>query len=265
MILSSAALVLAAVSAAAAAAASPPGFVGVVLAAETADLSFEIRGRLTSVAVRPGDRVAAGTALATIEPLDLKERLVSAEADVQVARSGVSQAQTAVRMARERVTRVQSAPEVFSEEERSVAAGNLETSEKDLETARARQIQAEAELRRLRGQSYGQVLRAPADGWVAARLVDPGALVEPGQPVVTLKRGDRYLLRFAVPPAEAAQWKAGRAIQWRPEDAPEGEKPFRAVVARVAPQVDLPSQMVFVEADLEPSPLLRDGLVVRVE
>ena len=242
--------------------ARPRGFVGVVLAAETADLSFEIRGRLTEVSVRPGDRVKPGTALATVEPLDLKEQLVSAEAAVQVARSGVSQAQTAVRMARERVTRVQSAPEVFSEEERSIAAGNLETSEKDLETARARQVQAEAELRRLRGQSYRQVLRAPSDGWVAARLLDPGALVEPGQPVVRLKRGDRYLLRFAVPPSEAAQWKAGRPIQWRPEDS---EKAYRAVVARVAPQVDLPSQMVFVEADLEPSPLLRDGLVVRVE
>ncbi|HET9228990.1 MAG TPA: HlyD family efflux transporter periplasmic adaptor subunit, partial [Thermoanaerobaculia bacterium] len=82
------------------------------------------------------------------------------------------------------------------------------------------------------------------------------------QPVVRLKRGDRYLLRFAVPPSEAAQWKAGRPIQWRPEDS---ETSYRAVVARVAPQVDSESQMVFVEADLEPSPVLRDGLVVRVE
>lgn len=246
-------------------AARPRGLVGVVLATETADLAFDIRGRLTQVSVRPGDRVQPGMALAEIEPLDLREQLVSAEAAVQMARSGVSQAQTGVRLARERVARLQAAPEVFSEEERSVAAGNLETSEKDLEVARSRVVQAEAELKRLRGQSYRQVLRASTDGWVAARLLDPGVLVEPGQPVVRLKRGDRYLLRFAVPPAEAAQW-AGKPIRWRPEGS---EKGFRAVVARVAQQVDLPSQMVFVEADLDPSPeareLLRDGLVVRVE
>ena len=72
----------------------------------------------------------------------------------------------------------------------------------------------------------------------------------------------RYLLRFAVPPSEAAQWKAGRPIQWRPDDS---ETSYRAVVARVAPEVDVPSQMIFVEADLEPSPVLRDGLAVRVE
>jgi multidrug efflux pump subunit AcrA (membrane-fusion protein) len=146
-----------------------------------------------------------------------------------------------------------------------VAVGNLETAEKDLETARARVVQSEAEMRRLRGQSYRQVLRATSDGWVAARLLDPGALVEPGQAVVRLKRGDRYLLRFAVPPAEAPQWRAGRAIRWRPES---GERSFRAAVARVAQQVDLPSQMVFVEADLDPASaggLLQDGLVVRVE
>jgi hypothetical protein len=98
----------------------------------------------------------------------------------------------------------------------------------------------------------------------------PALAVAPARQETPRPRGfvgvDRYLLRFAVPPAEAAQWKAGRPIQWRPEgSSSEGESSFRAVVARVAPQVDLPSQMVFVEADLEPSPLLKDGLVVRVE
>lgn len=243
-------------------AARPRGFVGVILAAETAELAFEIRGRLIQVVVRPGDRVQRGMALATIEPLDLKEQLVSAEADVEVARVGVSQAQTALRLARERVTRLQAAPEVFSEEVRSIAAGNLETSEKDLETARARVVQAEAELRKLRNQSYRRVLRASTDGWVAARLLDPGALVEPGQPVVRLNRSDRFLLRFAVPPAEAAQWTPGKPIRWRPKDS---ERLFPAKVARISQQVDIPSQTVFVEADLEPSGLLRDGLVVRVE
>lgn len=243
-------------------AARPRGYVGVILAAETADLAFELRGRLTQVAVRPGDRVQRGMALATIEPLDLKEQLVSAEAAVEMARVGVSQAQTALRLARERVSRLQAAPEVFSEEERSVAAGNLETSEKDLETARARVVQEEAELRKLRNQSYRRVLRSSTDGWVAARLLDPGALVEPGQPVVRLKRNDRFLLRFAVPPAEAAQWTPGKPIRWRPKDS---QRSFSAEVARIAQQVDIPSQTVFVEADLEPSELLRDGLVVRVE
>ncbi|HEX3130373.1 MAG TPA: efflux RND transporter periplasmic adaptor subunit [Thermoanaerobaculia bacterium] len=242
-------------------AARPRGFVGVILAAETADLAFEIRGRLTQVAVRPGDRVQQGMAVATIEPLDLNEQLVSAEAALRMARSGVSQAQTAVRLAKERVDRVESAPDVFSGEERSLAAGDLETRVQDLEAARASVVQAQAELRKLRNQAYRQILRAPTDGWVAARLLDPGTLVEPGQPVVRLKRNDRFLLRFAVPPAEAAQWKPGEPIRWRPEHS---ERSFRAEVARIAQQVDMPSQMVFVEADLEPSDLLRDGLAVRV-
>lgn len=240
-------------------------YVGVVVAAETVDLAAELRGRLVEVSVRPGERVGKGMAVATIEPLDLTEQIVGAEASVQMARSGVAQAQTALRLAQERVTRVSAAPEVFSEEERSVAAGNRETSEKELESARARLVQSEAELRRLRGQSARRVLRAATDGWVAARLLDPGALVEAGQPVVRLKRGDRYLLRFAVPPAESGEWSAGRPVRWRPESL---DRAFPAAVSRVAQQVDAPSQMVFVEADLDPSAaagLLRDGLVVRVE
>ncbi|HYN19950.1 MAG TPA: biotin/lipoyl-binding protein, partial [Thermoanaerobaculia bacterium] len=97
-------------------------YIGVVLTSETVNLSSELRGRLEEVSVRPGDRVSRGMALATLQPLDLPEELVSAEAAVQIARSSVSQAETALRLAKERVARVSAAPEVFSEEERSVAA-----------------------------------------------------------------------------------------------------------------------------------------------
>ena len=217
---------------------------GVVLAAEAADLAFEIGGRLVEVSVHPGGRVQRGMVLATLEPLDLREQLASAEAAVQTARSGVSKAQTAQRLARQRPAETE----------------NLETREKELATARSRLAQAEGELRRLRAQPYRQVLRATSDGSVTARLLEPGAVVEPGQPVLRLQSGDRYLLRFAVPPAEAAQW-VGKAIRWRAEDS---ESSYKAVVARVASQVDEASQMVFVEADLEPSPVLKDGLAVRV-
>jgi membrane fusion protein, multidrug efflux system len=220
------------------------GLAGTVLAADTAEVTFETRGRLVEVSVRPGDRVQPGMPLAAIEPVDLREQLVSAEAAVQTARSGLSKAQTDLRLARQRP----------AEKEK------LEASEKEQETARARLLEAEAEMRRLRGQSYRQVQRARSEGWVAARLLEPGAIVEPGQPVLRLRSGDRYLLRFGVPPAEAAQW-AGKKIRWRPEGS---ESSYPAVVARVAAQVDQASQLIFVEADLEPSPLLEDGLVVRV-
>lgn len=240
-------------------------YVGVIVASETVNLSSELRGRLETVSVRPGERVSRGMVLAEIQPLNLPEQIVSAEAAVQVARSGVSQAETALRLARERVSRVEAAPDMFSAEQRSVAMGARDTSEKELEAARARLVQAGSELQRLRGQSARRVLRAPSDGWVAARLLDPGALVEAGEPVVRLKRGDRYLLRFAVPPAEAARWAPGTPILWHP-DGQEGS--YEAAVARVAQQVDPASQMVFVEVDLDAASatgLVRDGLVVRVE
>jgi RND family efflux transporter MFP subunit len=251
--------------------AGPITYVGVIVASETVNLSAELRGRLETVSVRPGERVSRGMVLAEIQPLNLPEQIVSADADVQMARSGVSQAETALRLARERVSRTEAAPDMFSAEQRSVALGNRDTSEKELDSAKARLVQAEVEVKRLRGQSARRVLRAPTDGWVAARLLDPGALVEAGEPIVRLKRGDRYLLRFAVPPAEAARWKPGTPILWHPDAADTQEGSYPAVVARVAQQVDSASQMVFVEADLDAasasgaSGLIRDGLVVRVE
>lgn len=247
------------------AAAGPATYVGVIVASETVNLSAELRGRLESVSVRPGERVSRGMVLAEIQPLNLPEQIVSADAAVQMARSGVSQAETALRLARERVSRVEAAPDMFSAEQRSEALGNRDTTEKELDSARARLVQAQSELGRLRGQSARRVLRAPSDGWVAARLLDPGALVEAGEPVVRLKRGDHYLLRFAVPPAEASRWATGTPILWHPDGQAGG---YPATVARVAQQVDPASQMVFLEVDLDPasaSGLIRDGLVVRVE
>ncbi len=245
---------------------TPAPFVGVIVAAETVEVSSEVAGRVRSVAVRPGERVGAGAELARIEAPDLDARLASAEAGVREAEAEALRAETDLRSAEERAERVLAVPDLFSAEDRSRAVAARDGARSALEAARARTAQAEAARRELEGLAQRRVLRAPFAGSVTARLADPGALVTAGQPVLRLSASDRHLLRFAVPPAEAASWAAGRCITGHVEAS--GQR-FEATVARVAGEVDPPSQMVFVEADLATGTAaqegLRDGLIVRVE
>lgn len=248
------------------AAAAEAPYVGVVVSAAVTEVASAEAGRLTAVWVRPGEAVRRGQAVAKVEAPELPAALAGAGAALDIARSGVAQAETALRLASERLRRVSAAAEVFSALDRSSAVAAEETARSGLDAARARLAQAEAELGRLEARAAGTVLRSQVEGWVAARLLDPGALVAPGQALLRLKGADRYLLRFAVPPAEARTLAAGEAITWQPDGDTTA---YPGKVARIAREIDLPSQMVFLEADLEPAGLpaglLQDGLVVRVQ
>ncbi|MCI0396502.1 MAG: efflux RND transporter periplasmic adaptor subunit [Chloroflexi bacterium] len=59
-------------------------------------LAFEVSGRLLSVSVRPGDAVAAGEAIATLDDGALQDAVTSAELQVALAENSLAQAQAAL-------------------------------------------------------------------------------------------------------------------------------------------------------------------------
>lgn len=192
-----------------------------------------------------------------VEPLDLGRQLAGAEAGADAAEAEARRAQTEVTIADDRAARVERAPELFSSEERSRAAAEREGARHALEVARARAAQATAEWQRLEEQWAHRLIRSPFEGFVAARFYDPGVVVGVGEPLLRLIRSDRYLLRFAVPPAEASGWQVGSCLTATIRDS---HHDFSATVARIAPQVDPASQLVFAEADLEPETLAGESL-----
>lgn len=222
-------------------------------------------GRLGENLARPGQRVLAGEEVGRVDPIDLDAQLAASQAAADAAEAEALSAEVDLRTAQERRARVQSVPDLFSAEARSLAVAGEETAQRAAEAARARAEQARAELRQLRSQAGATVLRAPSNGWVANRLRDPGALVEAGEPILRLIGGDDYLVRFAVPPAEALSFQPGQRVHGTFEAT---RSPFAATVARVAAEVDPSSQLVFVEAELDDvsrlAGNLKAGLVLRI-
>lgn len=144
-----------------------------VRALARADLAPQVPGAVVSVAVREGDRVARGAVIAVVDP-DL------AAADVVVAEGAHAAAEADAALAQLEVSRLDGLAEgVVSAQERDGARAR-----RDAAVARARQ--AVGALDRAREVLARHTLRAPFDGVVAVRRVDPGDHVAVGQIAVEL-------------------------------------------------------------------------------
>jgi RND family efflux transporter MFP subunit len=135
-----------------------------------------------TVLVRPGDPVHRGDVLAT---LDCKEEATASAAVAAQARS-LEERQKAVASQAARL--------------KSLADGGF-VSANEIDQQTAQQASNEAQLDALRAQLAGKglavsdcILRAPFDGEIGARALDPGAFVRPGTTVVTVV--DRKMLRI---------------------------------------------------------------------
>ena len=63
---------------------------------------------------------------------------------------------------------------------------DIASAQADLELARSRVLEAAAAVEHARTDLEHCIVRAPFDGWVVRRWLDPGAMTPPSQPVVTL-------------------------------------------------------------------------------
>jgi RND family efflux transporter MFP subunit len=241
------------------------GYVGVVLARQAVTVSAEGDGRLAAVAVRVGDAVRRGQDLAALDTDAMHDEMVVVNATVAAARSEERRAELELDRTRDRRARRELHPELYAEEELASARNAEQAAAAAVDSAKARVGEELGRLRQLETRLQHAVLRSPIDGRVALRYLDAGALVHSGAPVVRLISAGEFMLRFAVPPEQAAAIRKGAGVEMRLDSLPLS---LSGRVSQVAPRIDTASQMVFVEADLQVPPAildrLQDGLPGRV-
>lgn len=243
----------------------PGGWIGVVLASESVDVTADSQGRLAGVYVQIGDTVRQGDRLASLDPRIVAQDLEMARSALRASEADAGRASAELSEAQARWDRRRKNPEIFSKEDLSESELRVSTARSSVEVAQARVSEQRARVRQLQ-TSVGQTdIRAPFDGRVAERFADPGAQVGPGTPVVRLMSGGDLGVRAAIPPDDARKLSHGTPVIARIRDVGL-DIPGR--VERIAPDVDTASQMVFVEIRLDPSPQvvgrLQAGLVVDV-
>ncbi len=226
-------------------------------AAATEPIGSIVEGRIVRVYAMPGDRVRKGQVLVSIhshEMMDARAALARAKAQRARADANLRLAQSAAERG-ERLLALKSLS--VAELERMNAARTDGESARD--EAAAELTRAEEFLDHLLGEGalpdgydvHWVLIRAPIDGLVVAREVQPGNVVLVGAPLLTVSRTTALTLVLQLPDDAAAAAHVGAPVSFAVAAAP-GQR-FSAVVTRVFPTMDTLTRTVEVQA------AVRDG------
>jgi RND family efflux transporter MFP subunit len=237
--------------------------VGTVHASRTAPLASQIMGSVTAVNVREGDQVKQGQVLATIDDLQPRAGMEQAQAALSAAEHEVAAAESELALAQSTFNRLQTlySKKSLSQQEYDEGHARLQSAEARRDTARAVRTQAAAALSEARTHlGYTQV-RAPFDGVVTERRVDPGALASPGMPLLTVEAGGRYRLEAGVDERDLQYVRVGQSVQVSLDSL--GGQALKGKVAQIVPAADPASRSFTVKIDLPAEKNLRSGIFGR--
>jgi HlyD family secretion protein len=246
------------------------------LEAPLVDLAPKVAGRVIEVAVKEGDRVKAGDLLVRLDLGDtalavdrdrhgvesararLQDLAVgSREAEVVSAEADLADKQAAVDLALREMQRQELllSKQVGAERDFDRAKTDLERaqaavriSEQTLALTREgfrrwQTVQARSELDRAQAQlrqsevvARESEIRAPADGLIAHRMVEPGQLLAGGQTALTVALTHRLYVRTFVPETKLGLVRHGLAARVT-VDAFPGQT-FDGTVTEIAPDAE---------------------------
>ena len=242
------------------------GWLGVIVARSSVDVTADSQGRLAAVHVQIGDQVQRGDRIASLDTRLVAQDLEMARSTLRAAEADAGRASAEANEAQQRAQRRRENPDFFSKEDIASAELAVKTSASGLQAAQARVGEQRARVKQLE-TSFGQSdIRAPFAGRVAERFVDAGAVVGPGTHIVRLISGGDLLVRAAVPPEEARSLTAGGAVTIHIRSQ---NLALPGHIERIAPEIDAASQMILIEARLDPAgpsgaPRVQTGQVVDV-
>ena len=259
---------------------------GTVEGFETADLYAKVGGFLEEITVDIGDNVTKGQVLARLANPEMDKEFQEKQAAVAAAEAGVEQSRAALHEAKTKLREKQAhLNQQTAELERTrqlVERGSLQqklldeatyrhdAAEAALDFVRARIQTAEATLNSSMAMAdlaaaerdkiqtllqYSEI-RAPFDGMVTKRFVDPGAFIQPAdgnsaaRPLLTVTHIDVVRIWLDLPMAQVRWLDRGDRVVFDRINVLPGAS-FEGEVARFASALDSTSRMMRVEVDLQ--------------
>lgn len=211
--------------------------IGTLQSDESVQMSAEIAGRVTEIALSEGAPIEAGDIL-----IKLDDALAIAEVDDAQARYNLAQGNLG------RANSLAKSGNV-TERARDEASTNAETARAALELAKVRLSK--------------HVIRAPFSGVAGIRKVSPGAYITAGQAIVNLEKIDTLKIDFKLPELFLAQVKTGQTIEISVDALPD--RTFSGTIYAIDPHLDVNGRALNIRAKLEnPEFVLRPGLFSRI-
>ena len=226
-------------------------FPGEVEATDTSSLSFEVSGNVTTVLVDTGDRVVNGQELAVLdaEPFNIDVR--EAEANLGSARATFN----------EKSLELERQKALFTKGWISQAA--LDQAEAAFETARNDVDISQSKLSRVRRDLDKTVLRAPFDGVIATRSVDPFVEVNRGQQLFEIFAEGALQIALSIPETVIEQINIGLPATVNLSSA--GPCTCTAVVTEISSRAGTANAFPVKATLLDPPVSVRPGMTAEAE
>lgn len=224
-----------------------------VAALTRVEVGSTLTGRVERVAVREGDTVQRGQLLVLLETDELRAAQAQALAGERQAQATVQAAQATLARTEQLVQQNYTSTAQLDEARRA-----LDVAQAQLGAARAAVQLAQARLAQAR-------IVAPAPARVLARSVEPGQIVQPGKPLLTLALQGPTELVAPVDERFLDQLQVGQPAAVVADAYPAQR--LAARVLRIAPLVDAQRGAVEVRLALqqEPPAFLREDMTLSVE
>jgi RND family efflux transporter MFP subunit len=241
-----------------------------VEAYEKATLYAKVAGYLKWIKVDKGDLVRKGDILAFIEIPEMTKDYQRAQAAVQEAQASYERAQANAVLKELTFKRLdgirKSQPEVISQQEVDVAKAEHEVARGEVQLAKARIALARSEVERVEVLMGYANIRAPYDGVVTDRFVDPGAMMQSATsstgnvaPLVAVAHIDKVRVYVYVAEPDVSYVRPGDPVRVELDALPGKE--FRGTVTRFATVLDPQTRTMKTEIDLANARhLIRPGM-----
>jgi len=262
------------------------------------DMAFRVGGRIKQVDVEEGEKVSPGQLLAMLDPAPMDSRIAQADASIAQARAQLTQlrngnraqdiaqaraqldaAQAALRKARQDVDRRQPLvePGAVSREawqatvaQRDQAQAQVDSAREALSRlqagARPEEIAAaEAQMRAAMASRGSLVidrndtsLTAATGGTVVTRAQEPGAIVQPGQTVLTISIDRPLRIRAYVSETDLSRVAPGMKVE---VTADGNAKTYHGTIGYISPRAEFTPKTVQTE-DLRTDLVYRMRIIV---
>ncbi|MDO9237512.1 MAG: HlyD family efflux transporter periplasmic adaptor subunit [Aquabacterium sp.] len=242
------------------------------LEVERIEIAAKYPGRIIELPVNEGDLVKAGTLIARQDSTELVAQRAAVEAGRQRASQAMLRAgaETEVRKVQARIAQLELDHTHRLRQEELVSGAEVERrqAQRDGEKAgvmvataaigeaTAARSEAQAQMTRLDVAIADMSLRAPVNGRIEYRVVEPGSVIPSGGRVATLLDTSNVHMTVFLPTSIAGRLQVGDEAR---------------VVLDAAPQYTIPAQVSFVAAEAQFTPKYvetaseRDKLVYRVK
>ncbi|HKN77903.1 MAG TPA: efflux RND transporter periplasmic adaptor subunit, partial [Lysobacter sp.] len=210
---------------------------GALNATSKVDVGSQISGQVTDVLVDYNDHVTKGQVIARIDPSTFEAQIAQGNAQINSARADLATAQATVRNAEADYNR-----KAELAQQQLIARGDLDLARAARDQARAQVASAQAQIRQQTASTQSTrlnlqrtVIRAPVDGVVLSRSVEPGQTVAASlqAPVLFQIAEDlsQMEILLAVDEADIGQVKPGLEVGFTVDAFPE--RRFRGKVKQV--------------------------------